>query len=91
MQQHYGLSAADILAMSWRRFVVLFLGIFSWNEDAPPDSGVQQSHWDKVKSGVKEGGTGSISRSLDWDKALGQTPAASREFLTTDEFLGRER
>lgn len=99
MQQHYGLDAEDIFSMSWRRFAVLFNGIFSWSgEDevasalagsVPTRSGVP-TDMSKYKQAVHEarGADSSISRSLDWDAALGKTPADTKSFSTTKDLMG---
>jgi len=51
--QHYHLSLDDMLSMSWRRFRVLFNGIFNWNED----------------SDVETIGQGKIANTVDWKGA----------------------
>ena len=99
MQQHYGLDAEDIFAMSWRRFTVLFKGIFSWGDEDDVSSALEGSvptrsgrttDMSKYKQAVHEarGADSSISRSLDWDAALGKTPADKKSFVTTEDLMG---
>lgn len=97
MQTHYGLSATDIWTMSWRRFVVLFSAIFSWNDpdegDVPTTVGHQpdgkyRSNYQKAVHEAR-GASGEIARSFDWDAALGRAPADSREILTVAEMKTR--
>lgn len=40
--QHYHLSLDDMLSMSWRRFRVLFNGIFNWNDPEEEEAGQGQ-------------------------------------------------
>lgn len=88
MQTHYGISAEEIFAMSFRRFVILFRGIFSWNEDALPKS-VTPDNMPTYERAVHEarGAKGEILHSIDWDAALGRTPADRREIITTDDLM----
>jgi hypothetical protein len=37
--QHYHLSLTEMFSMSWRRFKVLFKGVFNWKEDEELPSG----------------------------------------------------
>lgn len=98
MQTHYNLSAEDIWLMSWRRFQVLFSSIFSWNgpdddDDESPPSGYQANgeYRSKYQQAVHEarGASGEISRSFDWDNALGRDKPDSREILTVAELKAR--
>ena len=95
MQQHYGLDVEDIWGMSWRRFVVLFRGIFTFNDDMLPKAteGPESSKYERAVREAR-GAKGDILHSIDWDAALGREPAAKREIITTEELtknLGRHQ
>lgn len=47
----YGLSLRDMFDLSWRRFCVLFGGVFSWKEDAPdePQRLADLVDWDSLR------------------------------------------
>jgi len=100
MQQHYGLTVDDIFSMSWRRFAVLFRGIFSWNEgddasaallgSVPDKSGGVKTNMSKYDQSVHEarGADSKISRSMDWDSALGKARPDKKSFVTTSDLMG---
>jgi hypothetical protein len=93
MQMHYNLTADDIWNMSWRRFRVMFSKLFEWKDQLAdggsiPDEmgGSRRSNYERAVHEAR-GAASSISRSFDWDAALGREAPASREIITTEELL----
>jgi hypothetical protein len=88
MQQHYGIGVDEIWSMSWRRFVTLFTGIFSFNDDKAPviPEGVAESKFERAVHEAR-GADASISRSFDWDAAIGRAPAEKSDIITTEELV----
>lgn len=96
MAEHYGLTAQDIFEMSWRRFVVLFEGIFVWAsadevaEGSLPaeysKGGSKRSHWEQAVYEAR-GATGEIQRSIDWDALQGREKPVSTSVITTAELM----
>ncbi len=99
MQMNYNLTADDIWTMSWRRFCTMFFKLFNWvdnaeNEGSLPEQyavgGNRRSHYEQAVHEAK-GADGSISRSFDWDEALGRDAPDTRQIITTEELLSRDR
>ncbi len=99
MQMNYNLTADDIWTMSWRRFCIMFFKLFSWvdnveNEGSLPERYAtgenRRSHYEQAVHEAR-GADGSISRSFDWDKALGREAPDTREIITTQELLSRNK
>lgn len=95
MQMNYNLAADDIWTMSWRRFCVMFFKIFNWTDDVEDEGslpkqyaegGNRRSHYEQAVHEAR-GADGSISRSFDWDKALGREEPDTRQIITTQELL----
>jgi hypothetical protein len=96
MQMNYNLTSDELWNMSWRRFSVLFHHIFNWTdgEEASEGSlpehhakgGSRRSHYEQAVHEA-QGAAGEISRSFDWDKALGREAPDSRDIITTQELL----
>lgn len=96
MQMNYNLTADDLWDMSWRRFSSLFFKIFGWVDDQDDaegslpehyaEGGSKRSHYEQAVHEA-QGADGSISRSFDWDSALGREVPDSREIITTQELL----
>ena len=90
MALHYGITdVREIFGMTWRKFTILFFGIFSWRDDpnsvsiSAVDTGAEK--WSKA---VKEadGADARIAHTIDWNAALGKPPADSKTTITTAEF-----
>lgn len=90
MQQHYGIGADEIWAMSWRRFVTLFTGIFTFTTPSAIPEGVAESQYEKAVREAR-GASGEIQRSFDWDTAFGRPKSENREILTTSELMQKTR
>lgn len=93
---HYNLTTRDLFEMSWRRFAILFGGIFSWTTpddgvegSLPPEyskAGIRRSHWEQAVHEAR-GATGEIQRSIDWDGLQGRAKPDSHAIITTAELL----
>jgi hypothetical protein len=96
MLMNYNLTTVDIFEMSWRRFVLLFSSLFQWADDAGSlpeqyaEGGNRRSHYEQAVHEAR-GASGEISRSFDWDAALGREKPVSREILTTEEILSQNK
>jgi hypothetical protein len=98
MQTHYQLNMDDIMTMSWRRFSVLFHGIFkvkdgeeTFEGSLPAENqkgGSKRSYYEQAVHEAS-GASGSIQHSFDWDAAHNRPGPENREILTSADLLAR--
>jgi len=79
--KEYGLSLEELFSMTWRRFKVLFNGVFTWPEASDAESD---------PDGPEPLASNEIYKTVDWSKSEQIGPNLLEQFRGTHLPVGKE-